>query len=429
MENREFEELSANSKKSDRHKSTPIQAYFNFVKSNLGIGAIVLPFVTYSVGWFWSIFLFLPVAYSCVQSSILLIAVADHLAVDKILYADVIRITLGLKWAFSLDIAIVLQLVGICIAYLIFLTESVTQSLLSIGVEFEKWQSLCMTLLIIFPLSYIKNIHFFHLTSKYGFYAAIMGFLVVLYDCYLRFSKGLYSFDNAINIRNSFHYVGVAILCCEGILTILPIRDSMVNKLDFKMVAINSMITAFGISIFIALITVPIYQSDIKPILIFNLENPYLQFISIVFYSISLLLTYPLQLFPAVQIIERMILEKQSYQEVQQQPQINEFENNQIQNDTENSMFADTKIQIVIRTFSMMSIYFIAYYVPHLSHFLNFMGSIFGSLLQFCFPVLAHMIHFQRTSEPQPKGTYTFVLIVAILAMVLGTIESLRAMM
>lgn len=75
MENREIEELSNNSKKSNKHKSTSIQAYFNFVKSNLGIGwndliiflgAIVLPFVTYSVGWFWSIFLFLPVAYSCI---------------------------------------------------------------------------------------------------------------------------------------------------------------------------------------------------------------------------------------------------------------------------------------------------------------------------------------------------------------------------
>lgn len=59
--------------------------------------------------------------------------------------------------------------------------------------------------------------------------------------------------------KDSFHYVGIAILCCEGIFTILPIRDSMVNKLDFKMVAIYSMMTAFGISIFIALITVPIY--------------------------------------------------------------------------------------------------------------------------------------------------------------------------
>lgn len=113
----------------------------------------------------------------------------------------------------------------------------------------------------------MKNIHFFHLTSKYGFYAALMGFLVVVYDCILRFYSGSYSFDNAVNIRSiiyniyldSFHYVGVAILCCEGILTILPIRDSMSNKFDFKGVAIYSMVTAFGISIFIALMAVPIY--------------------------------------------------------------------------------------------------------------------------------------------------------------------------
>lgn len=66
--------------------------------------------------------------------------------------------------------------------------------------------------------------------------------------------KVLFSF-----IIDTFHYVGVAILCCEGILTILPIRDSMSNKFDFKGVAVYSMITAFGISILIALITVPVY--------------------------------------------------------------------------------------------------------------------------------------------------------------------------
>ena len=95
-----------------------------------------------------------------------------------------------------------LMLVGICIAYLIFLTESLTKSLFTIGIEVEKWQSLFLTLIIIFPLSYVKKIHFFHITSKYGFYAAICGFLVVLYDCYLRFAKGNFSFENAINVRS-----------------------------------------------------------------------------------------------------------------------------------------------------------------------------------------------------------------------------------
>jgi amino acid permease len=52
-----------------------------------------------------------------------LIEVADDLSADNILYSDVARVTLGGKWPIFSDILLIIGQVGICVAYLIFLTE------------------------------------------------------------------------------------------------------------------------------------------------------------------------------------------------------------------------------------------------------------------------------------------------------------------
>lgn len=41
-----------------------------------------------------------------------------------------------------------------------------------------------MTLIVIIPLSFIKKIHFFHTTSKYGYYFAIGGLLIMIGDSF-----------------------------------------------------------------------------------------------------------------------------------------------------------------------------------------------------------------------------------------------------
>ncbi|CAK82882.1 unnamed protein product (macronuclear) [Paramecium tetraurelia] len=441
MENREIEDSSKLKHPGKSHKSTATQAYFNFIKSNLGIGVIVLPVVTYQVGLLWSIFLFVPIAFSCVKSSQFMIEIADDLNTDNILYADIIKLTLGSLWAHILDIAIILQLIGLCIAYLIFLTESLAQSLHQISIEMTKLQCLLITLIIVIPLSFVRKIHFFHSTSKYGFYAALASFCIILYDCQGRLSLiDNFQFSNLINIKNTFNYVGVAILCCEGIFTVLPIRDSMKNKFEFKSVASKSLMTAFCISIFLSLITSSTYQQETQSIVLFSIQNPILEVVSLILYSISLLLTFPLQLFPAVQIVETMLqknmFEYISFHDIEQNSnegspteKIDKSTCDKIENLTcekDDLVFEDRLLQSSIRSMLMLTIYFIAYYVPHLSHFLNLIGSIFGSLLQFCFPVLVHIIYFKNSKSTKPVIQYTIILIVSILAIVLGTAESLK---
>ncbi|CAD8092385.1 unnamed protein product [Paramecium sonneborni] len=440
MENREIEDSNKLNNAIKQHKSTANQAYFNFIKSNLGIGVIVLPFVTYQVGLLWSVVLFIPIAFSCLKSSHFLIEIADDMNIENILYANIIKQTLGYIWAQILDIAIILQLIGLCIAYLIFLTESLAQSLHQINIEMTKLQCLLITLVIVIPLTFVRKIHFFHSTSKYGFYCALASFCIILYDCQDRVSVGNFHFSNLIHFKNTFNYVGVAILCCEGVFTVLPIRDSMKNKFEFKSVASQSLLTAFGISIFLSLISSSTYQGNTQSIVLFSIENPILEVISLILYSISLLLTFPLQLFPAVQIIEQMFqknmiefinfndIEENSNQESPISKNIASTNDkiDDIEVDKDDQVFEDRLLQIIIRSLLMITIYFIAYQIPHLSHFLNLIGSIFGSLLQFCFPVLVHIIYFKNSKSNRPVIQYAIILIVSMLAIVLGTAESLK---
>lgn len=115
----------------------------------------------------------------------------------------------------------------------------------------------------------------------------------MLVDAFYEMKTNEIHYENYVSLRPSFAYVGVAIAVCEGIVTLLPIRDSMSNKLEFMGVAISAIVTAFGISLLVSISAVFAY-TDIKPIVLFNISNTYAQIAAVILYAISLLLTYPL---------------------------------------------------------------------------------------------------------------------------------------
>ncbi|KAM3131111.1 hypothetical protein pb186bvf_016809 [Paramecium bursaria] len=81
--------------------------------SLMGLGIIAFPYVTYLVGWLWSICLMLPIVFSCYKSTRLLIEVADDLKVEGVLYKDVVRIGLGWYWPQIIDIVVIVEQLGI----------------------------------------------------------------------------------------------------------------------------------------------------------------------------------------------------------------------------------------------------------------------------------------------------------------------------
>lgn len=95
------------------------------------------------------------------------------------------------------------------------------------------------------------------------------------------------------NYENTFLYLGVAILLFETGPTILPIRDSMLNKEKFAKVADLSLLTALILSGILAIVCTITIKGDLDEIILFNVKNDWLKAISLITYSIALLLTYP----------------------------------------------------------------------------------------------------------------------------------------
>lgn len=98
------------------------------------------------------------------------------------------------------------------------------------GIELPKLLYLLSTLVIIFPLSYIQKIHYFTKTSTFGFIISMISIASLLGLSFYYVSEDGFQPIDAFNFDGTMLYLGITIFAFEGIMTVLPIRDSMIDK-------------------------------------------------------------------------------------------------------------------------------------------------------------------------------------------------------
>ncbi|KAM3131113.1 hypothetical protein pb186bvf_016811 [Paramecium bursaria] len=403
-------------------KSNPIQAYFNFVKFFLGIGIVLfkhyllgilaVPFAAQTAGWLWSSVLNVFIFYTAYKSNRMLIEVADDLKFEGILYHQAARLSLGSNWAHFIDITIVFQQICICTAYLVFLTQSIGNFIIHLGYQSAYWVPFALSLIVTGPLSFIKRIHFFHQMSQIGFYFEVLGLILVMSDCIRLILNEEYSMDNVVNFENTFKFIGNSIFQYEVAQSVLPVRDSMIDRFKFQGVALASITTSFVLSLSTSFLSVITYQDNINPVVIFSIQSYRAQFTAIILQSTSLLFFYPLQLFPAIQIVEQFLSNK-SYTPIEA-----EDENSLL----DQAIFTSDIKQMSVRMSLMIVIYLIGYYIPTFINDLHIVGSILGSSIQYLFPILIHLIHFRGTLN-RPIISYTYIIILAFIMLSIGFYE------
>lgn len=100
-------------------------------------------------------------------------------------------------------------------------------------------------------------------------------------------------------------FVGVTILAFEGIGLTIPIQESMIRPNDFPKVLFMVIITISTIFSFIGSLGYLTFGQDIETIIMLNLpqNSPAVIMIQLL-YAIAILLSMPIQIFPAVRLIE-----------------------------------------------------------------------------------------------------------------------------
>ena len=300
--------------RSTHGQNTSMGAALLLLKSFVGTGVLFLPRAFLNGGMLFSSLVLLGVSAMSYYCFILL--VNTRLKVEGS-FGDIGGILYGRVMRNLILTSIVLSQIGFVAAYIVFTSQNlqafiiaVSQCATKIDIKFM----VLMQLIIFLPLSLIRDI------SKLGFTALIADAFIMLGLIYL------YYFDISTLVSNGgpadiipFNpnswtlFIGTAIFTFEGIGLIVPIQESMRNPANFPpvlavvMVIITIIFTSMGALSYAA------FGSVTKTVVLLNLpqDNHFVNGVQFL-YSLAILLSTPLQLFPAIRILETGLFETRS---------------------------------------------------------------------------------------------------------------------
>lgn len=286
--------------------TTTTGAVLLLLKSFVGTGILFLPRAFLNGGMLFSSMVLLGVSSLSYYSFVLL--VNTRLKIDGS-FGDMGGLLYGKHMRRVILGSIVLSQLGFVSAYFVFVSQNLQAFVLAVSncksfIDI-KWMVL-MQLIIFMPLSLIRDI------SKLGFTALIADVFILLGLLYI------YFYDVSTLVRHggisdvvSFNpstwslFIGTAIFTYEGIGLIIPIQESMKDPHRFPGVLAGVMVIITFIFLSAGALSYAAYGSATKTVILLNLPQDD-KFVNVVqfLYSLAILLSTPLQLFPAIRIME-----------------------------------------------------------------------------------------------------------------------------
>jgi solute carrier family 36 (proton-coupled amino acid transporter) len=285
---------------------SPLNAALLLLKSFVGTGVLFLPRAFLNGGMLFSSLVLLGIAALSYFCFILL--VDTRLKIDAS-YGDIGGILYGKWMRAAILFSIVLSQLGFVSAYTVFTAENLQAFVLAVSrckTFIDIKVMVLLQVVILLPISLIRDI------SKLGFTALIADAFILLGLLYLYYydiaTIAADSFKLDITLFNPSSWsllIGTAIFTFEGVGLIIPIQESMRHpqKFPFVLGLVVIIITVLFTSI--GALSYTAYGSHTKTVVILNLPQDDKMVNGVQFlYSLAILLSTPLQLFPAIRIME-----------------------------------------------------------------------------------------------------------------------------
>lgn len=287
-------------------RSTPMDAALLLLKSFVGTGVLFLPRAFLNGGLVFSSVVLVAVAALSYWCFILL--VNTRLKVEGS-FGDMGGAIYGRAMRGLILFSIVLSQFGFVSAYIVFVSQNLQAFVSAVSKCMTwidiKWMVL-MQLVLFLPLSLIRDI------SKLGFTALVADVFILLGLVYLYYfdistiveNKGLSDVVN-FNPGSWTGFIGTAIFTFEGIGLIIPIQESMKQPKKFPPVLGIVMIIITVVFTSMGALSYGAFGSRTKTVVILNLpqDSKFVNGVQFL-YSLAILLSTPLQLFPAIRILE-----------------------------------------------------------------------------------------------------------------------------
>ncbi|EAW10244.1 putative amino acid transporter [Aspergillus clavatus NRRL 1] len=276
------------------------------LKSFVGTGVLFLPRAFLNGGMLFSSLVLLAVSLLSFYCFILL--VNTRLKIEGS-FGDIGGALFGKHMRRIILGSIVLSQLGFVSAYIVFTAENLQAFVLAVSKckSFIDIKFMVLMQLVIFlPLSLIRDI------GKLGFTALVADVFILLgliylyyYDVHTIVSQGGISDIKAFNPSTWTLFIGTAIFTYEGIGLIIPIQESMKQPHRFPGVLAGVMVLITIVFLSAGALSYAAYGSATQTVVILNLPQDD-KFVNAVqfLYSLAILLSTPLQLFPAIRIME-----------------------------------------------------------------------------------------------------------------------------
>jgi solute carrier family 36 (proton-coupled amino acid transporter) len=288
--------------------NSPMGAALLLLKSFVGTGVLFLPRAYLNGGMVFSNLVLLGVAGLSYYCFVLL--VTTRLKVPGS-FGDIGGILYGGWMRAAILSSIVLSQIGFVAAYIVFTSENLQAFVLAVTdckTYIEVRWFILMQMIVFLPFSLMRDI------SKLGATALVADAFIVIglaylfyYDILTLSEKGLA--DIALFNRQDWTlFIGTAIFTFEGIGLIIPIQESMRQPEKFPkvmglvMIIITTLFTVMGAFSYAA------YGSKTETVVLLNLpqNNKLVNGVQFL-YSTAIMLSTPLQIFPAIKITENAL--------------------------------------------------------------------------------------------------------------------------
>lgn len=291
--------------------NSPLSAALLLLKSFVGTGVLFLPRAYLNGGMVFSNVVLVALAALSYYCFILLIT--TRLKVEGS-FGDIGGIVYG-EWMRKLILgSIVLSQIGFVAAYTVFTAENLQAFVLAVtncSTHIKLTWLILMQMIIFLPFSLFRDI------GKLGFAALIADVFIVIglaylfyYDVLTLSTQGLADII-LFNQKDWTLFIGTAIFTFEGIGLIIPIQESMRNPTKFPKVMFSTMIIMSVIFITMGAVSYAAYGSKTETVVLLNLpqDNKFVNGVQLL-YSLAILLSTPLQIFPAIKITENALFTK-----------------------------------------------------------------------------------------------------------------------
>ncbi|KAG2141164.1 amino acid transporter [Suillus bovinus] len=285
--------------------ATVTQAVLMLLKAFVGTGILFLGKAFANGGLLFSIIMISVVALVSLYSFLLLVKTKFVVSGS---FGDIGGALYGPWMRYLILFSIVVSQIGFVSAYTIFVAENLKAFVLAITKCETDWPVqyfILVQLFIFLPLALIRNLAKLS-TSALIADAFILAGLVYIFSSEMAFigKRGIAEVQ-MFNPKDFPLFVGTAVFSFEGIGLVIPITDAMREPRKFPKVLTGVMVALlflFGGAGALSYLT---FGSDVNTVVLVNLDQTSKLTQSVQFlYSLAILLSIPLQFFPAVRILE-----------------------------------------------------------------------------------------------------------------------------